>query len=125
VGPPSGEAAQAQPVEVAAVEPSGSAAGGRRLYSEGEVDGIAAPTQRVRPHYPEKARMLGRESDVRVAVTVEADGAVSDVTVVKSGGVDFDEQAVTAIRRERWRPARRAGEAVAAVVSFTVRFRLD
>lgn len=125
VGPPSGEAASAPPVEVAAATPPGAGAGGRRLFSEAELDGLAAPAERVRPRYPERARFLGRESDVKLAVTVEADGALSDVTVVRSGGDEFDREALAAIRRERWLPARRAGEPVAAVVTFTVRFRLE
>lgn len=124
IGPPSGIDPAAEPVEVAAVAPVGEGTGGRRLYAEGEVDGVATPRQRVLPRYPERARLLGREADVRVAVTVEADGAVSEVAVLASGGEEFDREATSAIRRESWAPARRGGEAVAAVVTFTVRFRL-
>jgi TonB family protein len=68
---------------------------------------------------------MGRESDVKLAVTVEADGRVSHVEVLSSGGEEFDREAEDALERARFVPARKASEPVAALVSFTVRFRLD
>lgn len=81
--------------------------------------------QRVRPRYPARARALGRESDVVLALVVEPEGVVSEVRIVRSGGEEFDLAAREAVERERWAPARRAGAPVPAEVSFTVRFRLD
>jgi len=68
---------------------------------------------------------MARESDVKLAVTVEADGAVSRVELVQSGGEEFDHEAREALERTRFEPARKAGTAVAALITFTVRFRLD
>ncbi|HME72404.1 MAG TPA: energy transducer TonB [Myxococcota bacterium] len=97
----------------------------RRVFGEGEVDLPARPLIRVRPRYPEHARLLARESDVKLAVTVEADGAVSSVELVESGGEEFDREAREAVERVRFEPARRAGAPVPARVTFMVRFRLD
>jgi hypothetical protein len=41
----------------------------RRVFGEGEVDLPARPLVRVRPRYPEHARLMARESDVKLAVT--------------------------------------------------------
>jgi TonB family protein len=68
---------------------------------------------------------MGRESDVKLRVTVEADGWVSHVELLSSGGEEFDQEAEDALGRARFVPARKAGEPVAALVSLTVRFRLD
>lgn len=114
--------------EVATLDPSahpGTAATVRRVFGEGEVDGVASPRQRVRPDYPRRARVLGREADVGLEVLVEADGSVSGVALLASGGDAFDRAALEAVGRERWRPARLAGAAVPSRVRFTVRFRLD
>jgi TonB family protein len=95
------------------------------VFREGEVDSAAHPAVHIQPHYPEHARLMGRESDVKLAVTVEADGRVSHVEVLSSGGEEFDREAEDALERARFVPARKASEPVAALVSFTVRFRLD
>jgi len=68
---------------------------------------------------------LGRESDVKLRITVEPDGHVSHVELLSSGGEEFDREAQEALQRARFVAARKGGEPVAAVVSFTVRFRLD
>jgi protein TonB len=112
--------------EVAMPEPDAGAAGAaRRVFAEGEVDSDARPALRLQPRYPEHARLMGLESDVKLLVTVEADGRVSQVEVLSSGGEDFDREAQEALLRARFVAARKGGEAVAALVGFTVRFRLD
>jgi TonB family protein len=68
---------------------------------------------------------MGRESDVKLRVTVEADGRVSHVELLSSGGEEFDREAEDALERARFVAARRGDEPVAAIVRFTVRFRLD
>jgi len=68
---------------------------------------------------------MGRESDVQLMLTVQADGRVSHVALVSSGGEEFDREAEKALGRARFIAAQKDGEPVAAVVRFTVRFRLD
>jgi TonB family protein len=68
---------------------------------------------------------MGRESDVKLMVTVEADGHVSHVDLLFSGGEEFDREAEGAIVRARFVPAQKGGEPVAALLRLTVRFRLD
>lgn len=126
---PARDPADREAARTAAALASGPAAvrggGERRVFGESDVDGVAAPGERVRPRYPPRARQIGREADVDLAVLIEADGAVSEVVLARSGGEDFDREAIEAVRRERWRPATRAGVPVASRVHFRVRFRLD
>jgi len=119
---PSGEGVP----DVAAALPGAASTGAeRRVFAEGEVDSGAHPAVQIQPHYPEHARLMGRESDVKLELTVEADGRVSHVEVLSSGGEEFDREAEDALERARFFPARKASEPVATLVSFTVRFRLD
>jgi TonB family protein len=112
--------------DVATLEPDAASAGAvRHIFGEGEVDSDARPALRLRPRYPEHARLMGRESDVKLLVTVESDGRVSHVELLSSGGEDFDREAEEALLRAPFVAARKGGEAVAALVHFTVRFRLD
>lgn len=113
------------PSALVSTPPAGETGVVRRVFGEGEVDLPARPLARVQPRYPEHARLMARESDVKLAVTVEADGAVSRVELVQSGGEEFDREAREAVERVRFEPARRAGVPVPALVAFTVRFRLD
>jgi protein TonB len=97
----------------------------RSVFGEGEVDSAARPALRIRPRYPEHARLMGRESDVKLRLTVEAEGRVSHVELLSSGGDEFDREAKDALEHAHFIPARKAGEPVAALVNFTIRFRLD
>src|SRR5208337_3221622 len=64
------------PSALVSTPPAGETGVVRRVFGEGEVDLPARPLARVQPRYPEHARLMARESDVKLAVTVEADGAV-------------------------------------------------
>lgn len=92
----------------------------------------AAPSQvtppraveRVEAQYPSDALTERREAQVELLVTVLADGSVGDIEIVGSGGADFDEAAVAAVRRWRFVPAQRDGEAIASRIRVPFRFEL-
>ena len=74
------------------------------------------------PEFPELARERDLAGYVDLEFTVNADGSVADVTVLKSlpAGV-FDSSAVAAVRQWRYRPLARDG----APVSEHARLRLN
>ncbi len=72
----------------------------------------------VEASYPPAAQAEGLEGRVLVAVTIAADGAVTDVQVIRPAGQGFDEAAVDAIRRFRFEPARRDGAPVAVRIQY-------
>jgi len=78
------------------------------------------------PHYPSAARRAGREGVVLLRVLVGTDGSAASVTVRETSGFDdFDSAAAQAVRKWRFSPARRAGQAVASFHDVRVRFRLE
>jgi protein TonB len=77
------------------------------------------------PHYPAEARDNGWEGRVVLHVRVNAGGRPDAVKVSRSSGFSIlDDAARRAVRRWRFRPASRAGVAVAASVLIPIRFRL-
>ena len=77
------------------------------------------------PPYPEQARQQGIEGTVLLKLTVGADGRSRNVTIARSAGhAALDQAAVAHARKTRFSPALRDGDAVAAAITFRVRFRL-
>jgi TonB family protein len=66
---------------------------------------------------------LPATSSVRLEVTVDATGAVTEATVVEGLRPDIDAQVLEAARRMRFEPAERGGVAVPARVRFRFRLR--
>lgn len=92
------------------------------LEPPGFVTGSAANPL---PRYPTAARRRGVEGTVTLAVRVSADGLPRAVEVARSSGSALlDEAALEAVRRWRFRPARRGAEAVEGRVNVPITFRL-
>jgi TonB family protein len=72
--------------------------------------------------YPPSALAERQHGDVVLGVTVDTDGHVSKVEVLQSGGDAFDEAAVIAVRQWTFRPAERAGTAVASRIRVPFHF---
>ncbi|MDB4944243.1 MAG: Outer rane receptor protein [Labilithrix sp.] len=76
----------------------------------------------VDAQYPASALTARKHGDVTLAVTVDADGHVSKVDVLESGGADLDEAAVVAARQWTFVPARRDGVALASRIRVPFHF---
>jgi TonB family protein len=72
--------------------------------------------------YPATAVPSGEHVDVVLAVTVDADGNVSKLQVLDSGGPALDESAETAVRQWKFKPAMRAGQPVASRIRVPFHF---
>ncbi len=88
--------------------------------------GVSAPRAIYAPDpsYSEEARKAKYQGTVVLWVVVGADGRTRDIRVQRSLGLGLDENAVEAIRRWRFEPARKDGMPVAVQVSVEVNFRL-
>ncbi len=94
-----------------------------QIAKEGVRD--ATLTDPPSPRYPRQCVHRGQEGVVVLRVRVLADGSVGAVEIVKSSGVaPLDAEALRAMKRARFRPARRDGEPVVAWVTQPVRFAL-
>ena len=74
--------------------------------------------------YPHIARKAGLEGLVVVKIVVNPDGTPSDPTVLKSPGKALDTAAIDAVMKQRFKPGRQRGRAVAAYMAIPVRFQL-
>lgn len=97
----------AEPIEVA----FGSAEGPRFL-------------KRILPEYPFKERRLGKTGVVILMLTIDAEGELINVEVLKGSGKGFDEAAIVAIKNSLFAAARRNGSPVACKAVLPIRFKL-
>lgn len=78
-----------------------------------------------RPRYPDAARRRNQQGRVLLTVRVGINGRASSVRISRSSGYPvLDEAALSTVRRWRFRPALRRGQAVAALITVPIRFRL-
>lgn len=90
--------------------------------------GKAACTRWLRGQirYPDDCLKAGVEGTVKVSFVVEADGAVTGAEAVSSPHPSLSAEALRVVAEmPRWKPGRRAGEAVRARFTLPVSFRLD
>ena len=81
---------------------------------------------RVLPRYPPRAKARGIEGRGRFDITVSPASTVSDAKVVGASPKEiFDQAALEAIRRWRFKPAFREGRAVAQRATLKLMFRLE
>ena len=84
------------------------------------------PLTMLPPQYPPSARMRRINGWVDLLFTVNADGTVSDVTVMNSEPVEiFDKAATDAALRWRFRPVTRNGLAVETLAQIRINFSLE
>lgn len=87
-------------------------------------DDVTPPV--VRTHvdaiYPPASLPARKHADVILAVTVDADGHVSRVEVIQTGGTELDEAAVVAARQWTFVPAIRGGKSIASRIRIPFHF---
>jgi protein TonB len=82
-------------------------------------------TRYVAPEYPREAMLKNLEGSVKVRFTIDADGKVSDASVLSSTpGHVFDRAALNAVRRWRFEPLSVAGEPAQATIETSVVFKM-
>ncbi|MET0581022.1 MAG: energy transducer TonB [Pseudoxanthomonas sp.] len=78
------------------------------------------------PRYPSEALRRGESGTVLVRVEVDANGAPAGVALVqRSGSRDLDRAAMEAVRKWRFMPAQRDGQAVAASLVIPIDFKAN
>jgi len=94
-------------------------------FNVNAVDQIPQVLKKVEPAYPHRARHLSVSGKVVVKFLVEADGHVSKPSILEAKPEGyFEENALEAIRRWRFKPGYSRGKAVATWVTLPVQFRL-
>jgi periplasmic protein TonB len=91
-------------------------------------NGVSWPrlVQEVKPNYTAAAMRAQVEGKVELEIVVLADGSVGRVNLVRSldGRFGLDDEAISAVRRWRFEPARHSGKAVPVRVGVELSFNL-
>jgi periplasmic protein TonB len=97
---------------------------GGNYYQAG--GGVTAPTllSKVEPEYSEEARKAKYSGLVVLAIVVMANGQASNVRVQQSLGLGLDEKAIEAVKKWRFNPGKKDGQAVPVAATIVVSFRL-
>jgi protein TonB len=83
------------------------------------------PVRMVAPVPPEGFSHNGSAGLVTVHFLVDDKGNVQEPTILKSSHPDLEEPAIKAIKKWRFKPARRDGLPVAVQVSIPIKFQVE
>ena len=97
----------------------------RLIFSTEEVDQLPELVEELHPRYPGALQRAGVSGLVQLEYVVGSDGWVDgrSVRVLHSSHPAFLLAAVEALRKSRFKPARRGGRPTAVLVQQTIRFR--
>ncbi|MBN1823877.1 MAG: energy transducer TonB [Endomicrobiales bacterium] len=81
---------------------------------------------RVRPEYPQTARLKGLEAEVIIEIYIDAEGTPRKLVVLKSGGEEFDAAAIEALKNSTFSPAiSLEGKAIPVRIRIPFAFELE
>jgi protein TonB len=80
--------------------------------------------KKVRPKYPKQARKQHVEGTVIMRATIAKDGTISDLQLV-SGDPLLTQAALDAVKKWKYRPYLKDGQAVDVETQITVNFQLS
>ena len=89
-----------------------------------QLDKQPAVLNQVIPEYPSWAEDQGVTATVQLQVTIDAQGRVQSVSIVRSGGNDFTRNAIKAVKATKFEPYIKDGVALPAQFLFTYNFIL-
>lgn len=90
-----------------------------------QVDSEPSVMSEVKVPYPEEARKAGIEGTVTLSITIDNTGQVVSAKVVSGPGYGLNEAAREAIRKFKFKPAMKNGEAVSTEMKYSYTFLLD
>lgn len=113
-------------VEMRYEKPAAEEAAARTAGAEqARIEAPASLQKNISPKYPRGSRQRGEEGVVRLELTIDAFGVVTEVSVaVSSGYGELDEAAVNAVKKAVFNPASRGGKAVKSTVGLSFVFKL-
>jgi len=90
-----------------------------------QVDSEPEVAQDFKAPYPPEARHAEIEGTVVLSVTVDTEGKVVAAKILSGPGYGLNEAALEAIKRFKFKPARKNGEAVSTELKYSYTFVLD
>ncbi len=93
-------------------------------FDVGELEQRPEPVSQTPPAYPPELREARIEGVVTLAFLVNEDGHVQDARVENASRPEFEKPALDAVRKWRFRPGMKDGQAVRTYVRQPLRFRV-
>jgi len=91
-----------------------------------EIDMNVVPTKKIDPVYPPRALRAGIEGTVTVQFTIDKQGNVKDIDIVRAEPPDiFNRAVIQALRRWKFPPATRDGKRIEKRAQQDIRFSLQ
>ena len=97
-------------------------AGGLLLAADTEPP---VPVRTVPPAYPEAMRAANTSGVVVLVCEVDEKGSVTDAKVTKTTNEAFNQPAIDAVTKWKFRPAQKDGKPVAIHINLPVKFSVD
>ena len=115
------------PKMVAAPEfsPRGPGEGGSAIFEISALDQQPSPKFQAKPVYPFEMRRGGFTGEVVVDFIVDAKGDVQSAYAARSTRREFEESAVQAVSKWKFRPGKKAGGAVSVHMQVPIVFSLN
>jgi len=95
------------------------------LFDLKDLDQIPQATYQPAPNYPYEMKRAGVTGRVEVGFIVDSSGNVRDAYVIKSSSPEFEEAALQAIRKWRFRPGKKGGRVVNTKMKQPLSFTLN
>lgn len=83
------------------------------------------PVRTVAPRYPDEMRRDGTSGVVTVSCTIDEKGNVQEPKVEKSSNDAFSAPALEALKKWKFKPAKKAGTPVAIRVNIPIQFNVS
>lgn len=96
-----------------------------KIFNLADLDRIPEPVLQSAPHYPVDLKRAGTTGTVKVQFVVDTDGRVLEAHAVESTHKGFEEAAVSAVSKWRFRAGVRAGKKVNTRMAVPIIFDLE
>ena len=90
-----------------------------------DFDEQPVPVKAVAPVYPHEMKREAVSGIVTLKLLIDENGDVLEKEVAKSTRKEFEEPALAAISKWKFKPARKAGEAVRATITLPIKFTAE
>ena len=95
------------------------------VFNPRDLDQQVSRTYPAPPVYPSDLKRQGIGAKVTVLFIVDAHGEVDDVHVVESSNPAFNDAAMDAVKKSRFRPGKKGGKSVASHVAIPFEFNVN
>ena len=93
------------------------------IYTKVDVNPV--PVKTPPPEYPTAMRRQSISGMVAVSIVIDDTGVVTSTKVVKTSQVEFEEPAIEAVKKWKFKPAQKDGAPVKMKVTVPIKFNLE